>query len=62
MIRFCWHKWGKWSKVIESYGGSIHQVCECTKCGAVKRRLAIHIVSGQLGAGQINDAIKETHK
>jgi hypothetical protein len=62
MIKFCWHKWGRWSKGIESYGGSIHQVCECEKCGAIKRRLAISIGMAQLGAGQVNEAIKGVNK
>ena len=62
MIKFCWHKWGRWSKGIESYGGSIHQVCECEKCGAIKRRLAIFIGRAKIGAGVIEAALKETRK
>ena len=59
MIKLCLHKYGRWSEVIESYGGSLHQVCACEKCGAVKRRLAISIVAAQLHAAQVNNAIKE---
>ena len=54
---WCWHKWGRWSDVIESYSGSLHQVCECTKCGAVKRRMAISILAAQLSALMINKAL-----
>ena len=61
MFKFCWHKWGKWSRSIEDFNGSLHQVCECEKCGAIKRRRAISIWSAQLGAGQVNDAIKASH-
>ena len=56
-MMWCWHKWGRWSEVIESYGGSLHQVCECTKCGAVKRRMAISILAAQLSALMINKAL-----
>jgi hypothetical protein len=58
MFKFCWHKWGKWSRSIEDFNGSLHQVCECEKCGAIKRRRAISIWSAHLGAGQVNDAIE----
>lgn len=57
--KFCWHQWSKWSDVVESYGGSLHQVCQCDKCGAVKKRLSIHIMSGQFTAQQIHKALKE---
>jgi hypothetical protein len=59
MLKFCWHKWGKWSLAIADYTGSIHQVCECDKCGAIKRRQAISSMMAQLRASQVNDAIKE---
>jgi len=64
MTKFCWHKWGKWSHAIGDYNGSLHQVCECEKCGAIKRRKAVSIMVAQLGAGQVNDAIRarRTHE
>lgn len=58
MIKFCWHKWGKWGRAIEDYEGSLHQLSECEKCGAIKRRQAINIMIAQLGADQVNDAIE----
>lgn len=58
-VKFCWHQWSDWSEAIESYGGSLHQVCKCKKCGAIKKRLSIHILAGQFTAGQINQALKE---
>jgi hypothetical protein len=33
-------------------------VCECEKCGSIKRRKAISIMMAQLGAGQVNNAIE----
>ena len=57
-VMWCWHKWGKWGDVIESYGGSQHQVCQCEKCGAIKRRLAISIFRAQLNPKQIMDSLK----
>lgn len=57
-MRFCFHKWTKWSPVIESYGGSQHQVCKCEKCGAITRRTAIHIVAAHLNAAQINKVLE----
>ena len=62
MFNFCWHKWGKWSRVIEAFTGSLHQVCKCEKCGAIKRRNAISILSAQLDAGQVNNALEEKFK
>ena len=61
MFRLCWHDWGRWSRVIESYGGSQHQVRQCKKCGAISRRLAIHIMGAQLSASQVNDAVDEAN-
>jgi hypothetical protein len=61
MTKFCWHKWGKWGRAIEGYEGSLHQVCECEKCGAIKRRQAISIMFAQLGADQVNDTIEAAH-
>ena len=62
MFRFCWHKWGRWSHAIKEYDGSLHQVCECEKCGAIKRRKAISMMfGGMFGAEQVNKAIEETH-
>ena len=61
MFKFCWHKWGKWGRAIEDYEGSLHQVCECEKCGAIKQRQAISIMVAQLGANQINDVIEAAH-
>jgi hypothetical protein len=58
MIKFCWHKWDKWSHAIEDYDGSLHQVCGCEKCGAIKRRKFVSIMVAQLDAGQVNDAIE----
>jgi len=62
VFKFCWHKWRGWSPAISDYKGSLHQVCHCEKCGAIKRRKAIHIKVAQLGADQVNDAIKATIK
>ena len=59
MIKFCFHKYGRWSEVIESYGGSLHQVCACEKCGAVKRRVAISAMVALFHAKEVNEAIKE---
>ena len=59
-MKFCWHKWGRWSEVIEDYSGSLHQVCACEKCSAIKRRKAISIMSAQLQSYQVNDALKLT--
>lgn len=61
MIKFCWHKWDKWSHAIEDYNGSLHQVCECEKCGAIKRRKLVSIMVAQLGVDQVNDAIEAAH-
>ena len=61
MIKFCWHKWGKWGRAIEDYEGSLHQLSKCEKCGAIKRRQAISIMVAQLGADQVNDAIEAAH-
>ena len=58
MIKFCWHKWGKWGRAIEDHEGSLHQLSECEKCGAIKRRQAISIMMAQLNADQVNDAIE----
>jgi len=58
MFKFCWHKWDKWSHAIEDFNGSLHQVCECKKCSAIKRRKVVSIMVAQLGAGQVNDAIR----
>jgi len=60
MIKFCWHKWDRWSRAIEDYSGSLHQVCECEKCGAIKRRKVVSIMVARLGAGQVNDAVEAT--
>ena len=59
-MKFCWHQWGKWSPAIRDYGGSIHQVCLCEKCGAITRRLAISLAAAQLQQQQVNEALKET--
>lgn len=62
MFRFCWHKWGNWSGVIESYGGSQHQACKCEKCGAITTRKAVSItLTAQLQSYQINEAIEAVH-
>lgn len=61
MFHICWHDWGRWSDVIESYGGSQHQVRQCKKCGAITRRTAISIMRAQLGSGQVNNAIKQAN-
>lgn len=58
-MRFCWHNYTTWSKAIESCGGSLHQVCSCTKCGAIKRRQAISSSVTLLGAGRVNDALAD---
>lgn len=58
MLKFCWHKWSNWSRAIEDYNGSLHQVCECEKCSAIKRRKAISTVVAHLGASQVNNAIE----
>jgi hypothetical protein len=58
MTKFCWHKWGKWGRAIEDHEGSLHQLSECEKCGAIKRRQAISIMMAQLNADQVNDAIE----
>ena len=58
MIKFCWHKWGKWGRAIEDYEGSLHQLSECEKCGAIKRRRSINIMIAQLDADQVNDAVE----
>ena len=58
-MRFCWHKWTNWSKAIEDYGGSIHQVCKCEKCGAIKRRKAVSMMATQLDAYKINEVLKD---
>ena len=58
MFKFCWHKWSKWSRAIEDYEGSLHQLSECEKCGAIKRRRAVSIMVAQLRAAQVNDAIE----
>jgi len=57
MFNFCWHKWSKWGRAIADFNGSLHQVCACEKCGAIKRRKAISIMVAQLGASQVNDNI-----
>jgi hypothetical protein len=59
MFKFCWHKWGRWSKVIQDFNGNLHQVSECEKCGAIKRRCAVSMWFAQLGSEQVNDAVKE---
>jgi len=61
MIKFCWHKWGKWGRAIEDHEGSLHQLSECEKCCAIKRRQAISIMVAQLNADQVNDAIEAAH-
>ena len=58
MFKFCWHKWGKWSRVIQDYEGSLHQMCECQKCGVIKRKRAASWMMGSLSADQVNDAIE----
>ena len=62
MFNFCWHKWAKWSLTIEGYGGSLHQVCECEKCGAIKRRRAVSMMVARLGADQVKSAVEDTLK
>lgn len=62
MIKFCWHKWGKWSRAIADYGGSLHQVCACEKCGEIKRRKAVSIMVAQLDAGRVNNALEAKPK
>ena len=59
MFKFCWHKWGRWSKVIGDFNGNLHQVSECEKCGSIKRRCAVSMRSAQLDSYQVNEAIKE---
>lgn len=59
MFKFCWHKWGRWGRAIQDHNGNLHQVCECEKCGSIKRRCAVSMWSAQLGAHQVNDAIEE---
>ena len=61
MFKFCWHKWDRWSRAIEDYEGSLHQVCECEKCGAIKRRQAISMMMGGIRANQVNDAVEAAH-
>lgn len=56
-FRFCRHDWNKWSDVMPAYGGSMHQVCECKKCGAVINRKAVSMFSAQLEASLINKII-----
>jgi hypothetical protein len=58
VFKFCWHKWGKWSRVIQDYEGSLHQMCECQKCGVIKRKRAASWMMGSLSADQVNDAIE----
>lgn len=54
----CWHKFGKWSAAFEGYsGGSIHQVCMCEKCGAIKRRTAISGFKALVHANVINSVL-----
>ena len=59
MFKFCWHKWGRWSKVINDFNGNLDQVCECEKCGAIKRRRAVSMWFAHLDSYQVNDAVKE---
>lgn len=59
MFKFCWHKWGRWGNAIEDYNGNLHQVCECEKCGSIKRRCAVSMWAALLGAEQVNSALKE---
>ena len=42
---------------MQAYDGSLHQVCECEKCGAVKRRLAISIYRAQLQVAQVIEGL-----
>lgn len=46
-------------KPLKDYNGNLHQVCECEKCGSIKRRCAVSMWSAQLGAGQVNGALME---
>ena len=62
MFKFCWHKWSKWSRVIQDYEGSLHQMCECEKCGVIKRKRAASWMMGSLSADQVNDAIESKLK
>lgn len=57
-MRFCWHKWSRWSAPFKGYDGHWHQVCECEKCGAITRRTAIHLLRAQITGG-VNEALKE---
>jgi len=59
MFDFCWHTWSRWSKAIRDANGNLHQVCECKKCGAIKRRCAVSMLYAQLDSEQVNDAVKE---
>ena len=59
IFRFCWHKLGRWSEAIRDGNGNLHQVCECEKCGSIKRRCAVSMWAAQLGAEQVNSAVKE---
>jgi superfamily II helicase len=60
MIRFCWHKWGRWSKVVETYSGDMHQLCVCEKCGAITRRTAVSVAfGGVFSRQQINEVLEE---
>jgi hypothetical protein len=58
IFRFCWHKWGRWSRVIRGFDESLHQVCECEKCGVIKLRKTDGMIAVQLDEHQVNSAIK----
>ena len=59
-MKFCRHSWGRWSYAIRAYGGSLHQVCACTKCGAIQHRKAIGMMTAHLEAHQVNEALRDT--
>jgi hypothetical protein len=56
-MTFCLHKWSKWSVVLREYGGGLHQVAKCEKCGAISSRKAISIFRAHLSAEQVNAAL-----
>ena len=54
------HKWGKYSKVLESHDGYKYQFRECVNCGAVSKRTVSRLVF--IEAKYINEALKEVDK
>ncbi len=37
-MRFCFHKYGQWSRLVPGYMGQKTQFRECQKCGKAKFR------------------------